>query len=185
MMNEAGSFNIQTVTIKRTTAAPSRPINIVKIVNPIDELVQNNQLTQYYNTLKTLTYTSKKLVFDTPLTPGATNILYNILYKLTEYIKKNDIVGLGKMMDMYMLTPWITEDDLFYAMGEFDISIYKHDKYIESYHDKLEIVSSGQKCRRKECDSIETVSVEKQTRSRDEGETVKYVCMVCGYTWGN
>lgn len=51
---------------------------------------------------------------------------------------------------------------------------------INIYKNTIE-VTAGEKC--KKCGSIETISVEKQTRSQDEAASIRITCLQCRHHW--
>lgn len=52
---------------------------------------------------------------------------------------------------------------------------------MEIYRNKVEVGIGAVNC--KKCGSLETMSVEKQTRSADEPMTIRVTCIQCGYKW--
>lgn len=188
MQGQGGAFSVPTGSTKKIISTPVRTIDVTKTITLFDKLLLNNpQLVEPYNHLKTLRYRSTvgagvpgALIFDLP--NGAGNeVLYNLLYKIKEYLLTGNTAQLKVFLELYINEKWTSEDQLFYALDEFEVSKYKLDKLIESYHDKMEVQMGLYTC--KKCKSKETVSSERQTRSRDEGETVRVVCLACGDSW--
>lgn len=186
-MQTGGSFGgVPVATVKKVISAPApRPtFDQSTKLNPFEKLlIDNPQIRSYYNQLKEIKYNTGKLVFEAPMSPGTSEVLYNILYKIKTYFNANKVSEIEALMENFLKGDFSTDDQMFYSFDEFEVPRYKYNKQIESYFDKREIETGLYTC--KKCQSKETVSEEKQTRARDEGETVRVICLACGNAWRN
>jgi len=188
-MQTGGSFGgVPVVAVKKVISAPvPKPIlDPSSRLTPFEKLLNDYpQIRAYYNQLKEIRFVTStgKLVFEAPLSPGAAEVLYNVLYKIKTYFNANKVSEIEALMVKFLNGNFNTEDQMFYSFDEFEVPRYKYNKQIESYFDKREIETGLYTC--KKCQSKETVSEEKQTRARDEGETVRVICLTCGNAWRN
>jgi len=104
------------------------------------------------------------------------NIGMDILYEVLNRIKIFD-----NIYTHLATNEWTDEDEIFFSFPEFNDAKFLFNKYIESYHDERELVSGLYTCSK--CKSTETYTQSKQTRSGDEGETVRVICTNCDFSW--
>ena len=121
----------------------------------------------------------------------------NLKYKNGEYIvgdiKNNDIYyeiicriqkqGYNFVYDFLISKKWDNAEDLYFSLTEYESSSYKYNKFIEENFTVKKVVEGLYICRRATCRSNKTESYTRQTRARDEGETVFVKCTVCGENW--
>lgn len=120
----------------------------------------------------------------------------NLRYKNGEQIvsdntKNNDIfyeivnrtmrINYNEVYQFLTSKVWADEEDLYFNLIEFQSAAYKYNKFIESQFTTQEVVAGLYTC--KFCKSDRTISFTTQSRSRDEGETVKVRCTSCNREW--
>lgn len=122
--------------------------------------------------LRRLRYTSKEPILDpVELDEEVTYYIANLISKdgsvnTLEYLKNH------QFKDRFEL---LTDD------AAYNISKVAMELELETYYVPFEVEAGMYVCPR--CKSNKTISLNKQTRSADEGETIRVTCTECSFAW--
>ena len=103
-------------------------------------------------------------------------IYYEIVSKINKYTYE-------KFYDFLVSKKWENETELFFSFEEFKVPTLLYNKFVEDQFVKKEVKDGIYKCINRSCGSMKTVSYSRQTRSRDEGETIIVECSQCNTHW--
>jgi hypothetical protein len=125
--------------------------------------------------VKKLRYSTREPIFDED-EPDEEVIYYIISLVLAK--GSEDTFGVISYLRSRIFTD---RYDLLFSDPAYIIPKISMELELESYYVPFDVESGMYKCPR--CKSDKTISTNKQTRSADEGETIRVTCTECSYAW--